>query len=56
MLDIGSHGAWVRDRAVPARRSARHTRFVPAAPVRVCAVQYQLRRLSSFDEFAERAR
>ena len=33
---------------------ARHTRFVPAAPVRVCAVQYQLRRLSSFDEFAER--
>ncbi|HET9155845.1 MAG TPA: bifunctional GNAT family N-acetyltransferase/carbon-nitrogen hydrolase family protein, partial [Myxococcaceae bacterium] len=33
---------------------ARNTRFVPAAPVRVCAVQYQLRRLSSFDEFAER--
>ncbi|HTS79785.1 MAG TPA: GNAT family N-acetyltransferase [Myxococcaceae bacterium] len=33
---------------------AQNTRFVPAAPVRVCAVQYQLRRLGSFEEFAER--
>jgi len=33
---------------------AQHTRFVPAAPVRVCAVQYELRRLASFEEFAER--
>jgi len=33
---------------------AQNTRFVPAAPVRVCAVQYQLRRLGSFEEFAGR--
>ena len=33
---------------------AQNTRFVPAAPVRVCAVQYQLKRVASFEEFAER--
>ena len=29
-------------------------RYVPAAPVRVCAVQYELKRLASFGEFADR--
>ncbi len=31
-----------------------HRRYVPAAPVRVCAVQYELKRLTSFDDFADR--
>src|SRR5205823_9596937 len=28
-------------------------RFVPVAPARVCVVQYQMRMLKNFDEFAE---
>ncbi|MBI3004867.1 MAG: GNAT family N-acetyltransferase [Ignavibacteriales bacterium] len=27
-------------------------RFVPTAPVRICAVQYQMRKVASFDDFA----
>jgi predicted amidohydrolase/ribosomal protein S18 acetylase RimI-like enzyme len=39
---------WVNLHYTPRRRS----RMVPASPVRVCVIQYQMRKIQSFEEFA----